>query len=317
MNSPRFYSAADIQAVLDVPRAIESQRRAFAALGSGSARMPEKTMMPAEDGSRTLTYTARVSADTGPVCKFISFNPGNAGRGLASINGLIIVLDPETGVPVAVLDGGAITTIRTSAASAVAADVLANPDADDLAVIGCGAQGVAHVRTLAAVRKPRRVRICGRSESRRVAAAAALTEELGFEVEPVAGVADAVRGADLIALCTTSTEPVLGAEDLAPGCTVLSVGSFEAHRREVDRSVLARANAIAVDHAETAVTHAGPVIDALSAGLLREPDLVQLGEVLLGKATARVRSRDILFYNSTGVGVQDAAAAWAVVHAHP
>ncbi|QWF82388.1 ornithine cyclodeaminase family protein [Amycolatopsis sp. CA-230715] len=321
MTAPRFFSAEEIDAVLGVGVAIESQRRAFVALGRGDAVMPPKTVVEGgNDGSLALTYSARLSPEDGPVCKFVSFNPGNAARGLPSIHGLITVLHPETGVPVAVLDGAAVTTSRTSAASAVAADVLANPDAGDLAVIGCGAQGKAHVRAIAAVRGLRRVRMFARDEGRRKAAAEELDAEFGFTVEAAPTVGEAVEDADLVALCTVSAEPVLRAAQLAPGCTVLAVGSFEPHRREADRSVLAAATTVTVDHAPTAIAHAGPVIDALSAGVLREQDIVQLGDVLLGKATGRVRDRDIVFYNSTGVGVQDAAAALAVVAhdaAHP
>lgn len=309
MTALRFFDANEIGAVLEVGAAIESQRRAFRALGAKTAVLPAKTHVPGPGGALALAYPCRLSADTGPVCKFVSFNPGNAEHGLPSIHGLIVALDPETGVPVAVLDGAAVTTIRTSAASAVAADALANPDVTELAVLGSGVQGVAHVRAIAAVRPLETVRIHSPSEEHRTTAARELSGELGLRVVATEDAESAVRGAGIVALCTVSTEPVVRREWLATGCTVISVGSFEPHRREVGRDVVEAAAAVVVDHRETARSHAGPIVDAP----LAEPELQELGEVLVGSAKGRRSPEDLVYYNSTGVGVQDAAAAWAVI----
>ncbi|AXB44956.1 ornithine cyclodeaminase family protein [Amycolatopsis albispora] len=309
MTAPRFFDAAEIGALLGIDAAIESQRRAFRALGEKTAVLPPKTHVPGPGGALALAYPCRLSPDTGPVCKFLSFNPGNAEHGLPSIHGVITVLDPETGVPVAVLDGAAVTTIRTSAASAVAADLLANPDVTELAVLGTGVQGVAHVRAIAAVRPLRTVRMYSPGEEHRTRAARELSAELGLPVVAAEDAESAVRGAGIVALCTVSTEPVIRREWLAEGCTVLSIGSFEPHRREVGRDVVEAAAAVVVDHRETARSHAGPIVDAP----LAEPELQELGEVLVGTAPGRRSPADLVYYNSTGVGVQDAAAAWAVL----
>ncbi|RZQ60802.1 ornithine cyclodeaminase family protein [Amycolatopsis suaedae] len=308
----RHLDAAAVRAALDVGTAIASQRLAFRALGEGTAVMPPKSLVPGADGALALAYPARVSAETGPVCKFVSFNPGNAGRGLPSIHGLIVALHAETGVPVAVLDGAEVTTIRTSAASAVAVDVLSTPDSGDLAVIGCGVQGVAHVRAIAAVRPLRRVRLFSRTGQSRRAAAQTLAAELDVEVSAVDSARDAVEGADLVALCTVSTTPVVESAWLADGCTVLSVGSFEPHRSEVGLDTLRRATVV-VDHLPTARAHAGPIVDGIAAGILTESGIEQLGDVLVGTSPGRTGQRDIVFYNSTGVGVQDAAAVWTAL----
>ncbi|UJW35311.1 ornithine cyclodeaminase family protein [Saccharothrix sp. AJ9571] len=309
MTAPRFFDAGEIGAVLGVEAAIESQRRAFRALGEKTAVLPPKTQVPGPGGALALAYPCRLSPDTGPVCKFLSLNPGNAEHGLPTIHGLILALHPETGVPVAVLDGAAVTTLRTSAASAVAADVLANPDVTDLAVLGSGVQAVAHVRAIAAVRPLRTVRIHSPNEDHRTRAARRLCEELGLVVTSTEDAESAVRGAGLVALCTLSTEPVVRPEWLAEGCTVLSIGSFEPHRREVGRDLVEAAAAVVVDHRETALSHAGPIVDAP----LVESELQELGEVLIGRAPGRRRPQDLIYYNSVGVGVQDAAAAWAVI----
>jgi ornithine cyclodeaminase len=119
----------------------------------------------------------------------------------------------------------------------------------------------------------------------------------------------------MVAACTLSSTPVVRGAWLAPGCTVVSVGSFEPTRSEVDTEVVRRAAAVVVDDLETAAEHAGPIVDALRDGVLTRADLIPLGGVLTGRHPARTHPDDIVFYNSVGLGIQDAAAAWAVIEA--
>jgi ornithine cyclodeaminase/alanine dehydrogenase-like protein (mu-crystallin family) len=129
----------------------------------------------------------------------------------------------------------------------------------------------------------------------------------------VATVAEALAGADVVATCTGSSIPLVQAEQLAPSATVISIGSIAPDRSEVGLSVVATAGTVVVDHPPAALRHAGPVIQALAAGLLREIDLVGLGDVVTGRHPGRRAPDDLVFYNSLGLGVQDAAAAWAIV----
>ena len=302
-----FLSASEVESLLDPGAAIASQRRAFTQLATGSVDLPHKIMHPSGfDDSVMFCYAARMSGDTGAVAKVGSINPGNPARGLASIHALVIAFDPVTGQPVAAMDGGAVTTLRTAAGSAVAVDLLAVPEAKVLAVIGSGVQAKAHVRAISRVRNLTDVRIWSPSE-RRVQTAA----EFGAPARAVDSAEEAVAGADIVATCTLSREPVVRGAWLTPGATVVSVGSFEPNRREVDEELVRRAAAVVVDDPETAAGHAGPVI-----GVVAKADLVALGEVVAGLRSPRTSPQDVIFYNSTGLGVQDAAAAWAVVEAH-
>ncbi|GAA4840732.1 ornithine cyclodeaminase family protein [Saccharopolyspora rosea] len=306
------WSDADVAAALDLDTAIDSQRRAFTALGRGEAQLAEKVAIRTGPDS-TLSYLARLSPRHGTVSKLVAVHPGNAERGLPTISATASVLDAETGRLVATMEATALTEIRTAAGSAVAADVLAPASADVLAVIGSGVQARAHVRALARVRPLREVRIFGRDRHRREAAAAELTAELDVPVHPVADADAAVRGAPLVATCTLSAEPVVATSSLADGATVISVGSFEHHRREVDAELVRRAAAVVVDDVDTAVAHAGPIAHALDRGDLTRADLRSLGEVLVGDRPGRTDDGDLVFYNSVGIGVQDAAAAHAVL----
>ncbi|NEA99568.1 ornithine cyclodeaminase family protein [Streptomyces sp. SID13726] len=311
-----FLSGQQVTRLLDVDTAIASQRAAFTALGSGTADRPAKIMHPSRfDDSVVFAYVSRLSADSGAVAKFGSVNPGNAAAGLPTVHAVVSVLDPVTGRLSAVMDGTAVTTLRTAAASAVAVDALATPDSTDLAVLGSGVQALAHVRAVARVRDLKSVRLWSPAPEHRARAARTLAAELDLAVEAADSAESAVTGATLVATCTLSATPVLRGRWLAPGCTVVSVGSFEPTRREVDPEVLRRSAAVVVDDPVAAAAHAGPVVDALAAGVLAESDLVGLGAVLTGRATARTGPGDIVHYNSVGLGIQDAAAAWAAVRA--
>lgn len=314
-----FLSGDQVTDLLDLDSAIASQRAAFTALGADAADLPGKIMHPSRfDDSVVFAYVARLSADTGAVAKIGSVNPGNAASGLPTVHAVITVLEPDTGRLAAVMDGRAITTLRTAAASAVAIDALSTPDSADLALLGSGTQALAHARAVARVRAVESIRLWSPTARHRARAAERLSAELNLAVRAVGTAEEAVSGASLVAACTLSTTPVVRGEWLAPGCTVVSVGSFEPGRREVDAEVVRRAaesGAVVVDDPATAAGHAGPVVDALHEGLLAPGDLVGLGAVLTGRRGARTGPDDIVYYNSVGLGVQDAAAAWAVVRA--
>ncbi|WAU83956.1 ornithine cyclodeaminase family protein [Streptomyces sp. Qhu-G9] len=309
-------SRDQVAGLLDTDAAIRSQRAAFTALGDGTAELPGKIMHPSGlDDSVVFAYLARLSADTGAVAKFGSVNPGNAAGGLPTVHAVINALDPVTGRLVAVMDGTEVTTLRTAAASAVALDALATPDSAELGLLGSGTQALAHARSVARVRDLRAVRLWSPTPDRRDRAARLLAAELAISVEAVDLPEEAVAGLPMVAACTLSRTPVVRGEWLAPGCTVVSVGSFEPSRSEVDPAVLRRAAAVVVDDPATAAGHAGPVVDALRSGTLAHDDLIPLGAVLTGRREARTSARDIVYYNSVGLGVQDAAAAWAVIDA--
>jgi ornithine cyclodeaminase len=306
-------SAKDVHHLLDERTALESQRHAFRALGLGQAQQPARILMEGPDNTSTFCYAAQVDPSSGAVCKFGAVVPGNVDRGLPSISAVIVVLDPDTGVPAAIVVGTSVTTIRTSAASAVAAGHLAVPGSSVLAVIGSGVQAEAHVRLMRHVLPLREVRLSARNPGPAEALAARLRAELDLDVRVTPCVREAVSGADVVVTATTSATPVLDHADLSPGATVISVGSYAAGRCEVPRETVLAAEAVVVDHREAAAEHAGPVVQAVGDGVLDLDDVVELGAVVTGRQQGR-RTRDgIVYYNSVGVGVQDAAAATLLV----
>lgn len=307
-----MWTDADVAAALDLDAAIRSQRTAFTALGDGRARLAQKVSVPSGTGT-ALGYLGTLSPEHGAVSKLVAAHPGNAERGLPVISATVLVLDAADGRVRAVMAGTALTELRTAAGSAVAVDALAPEAADALAVLGSGVQARAHVRAIARVRTLRTVRIHGRDRERREALASELAAELGLDVRAADTAQQAVRGASLVAACTLSAEPVITAGRLEPGATVVSVGSFEPHRREVDEELVRRADLVVVDDVDTAVHHAGPIMRALERGDRTRERLHSLGEVLTGRAPGRTDPGQLVFYNSVGIGIQDAAAAHAVL----
>jgi ornithine cyclodeaminase/alanine dehydrogenase-like protein (mu-crystallin family) len=308
-------SAADVRELLDIDRAIKSQRTAFEELGKGRAVLPARLLIDGGQDSVSFCYAARLTPDGGAVCKFGSVNPANAARGLPTISALITVLDGVDGRPVAIMDGAAVTTIRTSAASAVAVQVLANPHSTSLAILGSGVQAEAHVRAISQVLALTSVRIWGADSAQCAALVRSLSEQYAFDVTQAMTAEQAVRDADVVVACTTSFDPIIETDWLRDGTLVVSIGSFASNRCEVPADLLSRADAVVVDDVDTAIEHAGPIVAGIASGLLAKDQLISLGEVIVGLKHARNKPSDIIYYNSVGIGVQDAAAAIVVVDA--
>jgi ornithine cyclodeaminase len=309
-----WLSARDVECIFHADDAFESQRLAFTALGNGTGTSPDKVMLGSPTGDSTaFCYTAQLSAEFGPICKFGAVHPDNRDRGLPTVSAVLIALDPHTGRVAAIMDGATITTRRTAAASALATSLLANESASRLTILGCGVQGREHARAISRVRHLSRITVWSPDLAESTALAASLQSEVGITVDATRDAREAVAAADIVTTCTTSHSPVLLGEWLTAGTTVLSVGSFEPDRCEVDGDTLDRASRIVVDQPTSAARHAGPIVRAIHAGTLREQDLIGLGDCLVGRVAGRSASEDIIFYNSTGLGIQDAAAASVAV----
>lgn len=311
MPAPIPYLDADeIARLLPPAAARRSQRDAFEAMAAGTAVLPPRLLLDGPEGSTAFCYAARLSPDGPAVSKLGSVNPGNADRGLPAIHALVSVLDATTGAPALLLDGTAVTAVRTAAASALAVDVLAPAGARTLAVVGTGVQAAWHVRALLDVRPWERIVIVGTDPSR----ARAFADDLAADAcaagvtAPQPGTHDDALTCDAVVLCTTSRTPLVAADDVRPGTTIVSIGSFAPDRVEVDPALLGRAVCV-VDDVNACAGDSGQVAGALADGSLQRADLRAFGDVLLGRVPGRTRDDEIVVHTSVGVGVQDAAAA--------
>ena len=319
--------AAAVRRLLSPAAARASQREAFSALhrGTGTGTAPPRAVMPIGQGY-TFCYSARHAPDAGAVVKVGSFTPENTARGLPAVSATVLVLDPDHGRLRAMVDGEELTTLRTAAASALAVEVLAprllgTAGPAGVAVLGSGVQGRAHVDAVLDVLPGASLRLWGRTSGTVHAWAEQVrAEHPGTPVTTATTPAQAVAGADVVLCCTSAHDPLLDAGDLAPRALVVSVGSVAPDRREVPGELVDTARVV-VDSPADAASGCGPVVDAVARGTLDPATLTGLGAVLdgpdvgTGPSSSSAGSPGRTLHLSVGVGLQDAAAAWAVLAA--
>jgi ornithine cyclodeaminase len=224
----------------------------------------------------------------------------------------VVLFDPDSGAPVCVAHAGEITAIRTAAASAVATDALARPEARRLAVLGYGEQAATHIRAIAKVRPLTDIRVWGRSAERAAAFAAAMREELEIDIAASADVASAVAEADIVCTVSAAFDPILEGAWVRPGTHVNAVGSSHAGPAEIDNDLVVRSRFI-VDSREGVLAQGGEFLRAREAGLIGEAHIAaEIGEVLLGRIAGRQSAEQVTVYKSLGHVVQDLACAWAL-----
>jgi ornithine cyclodeaminase len=233
-------------------------------------------------------------------------DPARPGR--SAHRGIVVLFDRESGEVACIADAGEVTEIRTAAASAVATDALARPDARTLAVFGCGAQAASHIRALARVRRLREILVWGRSAERATGFADRMRGEVGISVRAVMEGREAACAADIICTVTGSATPVLLGEWVRPGTHVNVVGSSHAGPVEVDHALVLASRYI-VDSRRSALAAAAEFLLAREAGLIDDDHIVaEIGEVLLGRVAGRRSAEEITVYKSLGHIVQDLAA---------
>ena len=248
--------------------------------------------------------------------KVLSVAPSNPERGLPRIQAWYVLMDAETLTPSVLLDGSALTSLRTPGMSMVGVEALAPAEVDQVLIFGSGPQAVSHAEALRAVRRPRRVLVFSPTATKTEAAAEAI-RALGLSAEaiPEAGIPAAVAGSQLIVCCTSSAEPLFDGALVRDGACVVAIGSHEADRRELDAALLGR-SLVVVEDVDTALREAGDVVMAIGDGALATSDLVTIRQVVAGEV-ARVADRPIVF-KTVGMSWQDLVIAKAAAEGqHP
>lgn len=292
--------------------AIELMKVAFAELSAGRAAAPLRTVLPLHDGAADALYMPAYVPALGALgVKVVSVFSGNPSRGLPLIHALVCLTDPETGEPLAILDGTYLTALRTGAASGAATDLLARPGSRVLVTFGAGAQGVTQVAAVCAVRPIERVVVVDPNpdarERFRTAIEAEWQDLLGrveFSDDP-----RVVREADVVCAATTSRQPVFDDVDVRPGTHINAVGAYTPEMQEIPPETVRRATVV-VDAVDAALTEAGDLIKPLQAGIIGREHLErELGMVAAGLAPGRRSEEEITFFKSVGNAVQDVVVA--------
>ena len=239
--------------------------------------------------------------------KIVSVFPDNASRALPSVHGSYLLLDPETGIPIALLDGAALTLRRTAAASALAADYLARPDIDVHLMVGTGALAPHLIAAHRAVRPIRETRIWGRDPQKAAALAARLSAE-GLSAAAVTDLARAAAEADMITCATLAREPLIRGEWLRPGTHLDLVGGFTPQMREADDEAVRRAR-VYID-TEIAMREAGDIVQPLRSGALAPKRVAgDLFKLARGECPGRRHASEITLFKSVGTALEDLAGA--------
>jgi len=268
---------------------------ALAALAAGKVVQPVRSVLPIEPHRGFFAVMPAYAGAMG--AKLVTFYPHNTG--VHTHHALIVMLRPETGEPLAVMDGRLITEMRTAAASAVATQHLARKTASVLGIIGSGVQAGSHLAALRHVRSFKEVRVWSPRN------AAAFAQKHGVKAAPSAE--QAVRGADVVVVAASSTTPILEGRWLAPGTHVNAIGATRPNWRELDDQLVTTAR-VFVDSREAATRESGDVIAAGS-------EVTEIGAVVSGTAPGRRSEQEITLFKSVGVAVEDVAAAALVLRA--
>lgn len=302
-----FLDADAIRGAVPVADLLDAVEAAYRDVAAGRDRSPLRSHVALDAGDLLLMPGVR-EGGVGISVKLVTIVPGNAARGMPTLHAVVVWLDAATGQPLALMDGAAITAMRTGAASGVATRLLARPDSETLAVIGAGGQAEWQLRAVVAARPIRRVLVHARSPESRARFAERMTEAIGIPVEAAGSAAAAVGEADVVCCATTSTEPVFDAAWLRPGTHVNGIGAFRLEMVELPPELFARAALVAVDSRAAAMAEAGDVVVAIERGLLAEAQLVELGTI--GREWVESREPDaITAFKSVGLAIQDVAAA--------
>jgi alanine dehydrogenase len=311
-NTVLLLSRSDVTRLLTLDECIPAVEDAFRQYGEGRTQPPGVLGTHVDNGGFHIKagvlsvggrrfYAAKANAN---------FPDNPARHHLPTIQGVVLLFDADEGRPLAVMDSIEITALRTAAATAVAARYLARPDSRTMTIIGCGVQGRVHAKALKAVLPIDAIFLFDRDQAHAVTLAQDLRRQLNATISAVSEFAGAARTSDVIVTCTTSTVPFLTQEHVRRGAFVAAVGADSEQKRELDVALLASSRVIPDVLAQAAAI--GELHHAFAAGVLKPESIdADLGQVVAGRA-ARPADGSITIFDSTGMALQDVAAACAV-----
>jgi thiomorpholine-carboxylate dehydrogenase len=294
MHSSLFLNEEQVRQRLRMEELIPAMEKALIDFSAGKVTQPVRSTITVDPPGGFFSMMPALTPE-GLGIKIVTFYATNAERGIPTHMATIFLVDPETGAPLAVMDGTLITEMRTAAVSAAATKLLASSTAKVLAILGSGVQARSHVEALGLVRNFEEIRVWSRTAEH----AERFAKEIGAKAMPAE---DAVRGADVVVTATNSKTAVLKGSWLKPGCHVNAVGACRPDWRELDDETMA--NVVFVDSREAAMKESGDII--LSGAEI----YAELGKALAGKVPSRANETTV--FKSLGMAVEDIAAALLV-----
>ena len=301
---PLWLNENDVRALLPMRDLIDVMERTLAAFSAGAVAQPVRSVIEVAEHAFYGSMPALIRTPGAMGAKLVTVFGSNAAKGLPTHLATIVLLDPETGGLLAVMDGRYITEARTAAVSAVSTRYLARPNASTLALIGSGVQAHSHLEALPLVHEFREIRCWSPTRER-------LNQFVKHNpsVSAADSVQQAVEGADVVVLITASSTPVIRDEWIKPGAHVIGVGACRPTQREMDPALVARARLI-VDSRAAALKESGDVLLAMQEGYFGENHIAaELGQVVAQPAGGRTANDQITVFKSLGLACEDVAAA--------
>jgi alanine dehydrogenase len=299
-----------VEKIVSMREVMGAVEHAFRAKGLGRVQMPTKTYICFPMGDfRTM---AAYMPDLEMSCvKIVNVHPNNPEKyGMPTVMALIVLIDPETGRPLAIMDGTYITNMRTGAAGGIAAKYLARKDSKVIGMVGAGAQARTQLLALNEVFKIEEVRV-GAKTIRECEKFAKDMEYLGLNILVKESIEDVVRGCDILVTTTPVTQPIVRSEWISEGMHINAIGADAVGKEELDPEILKRAKVVVDDYEQAC--HYGELNVPISKGIFkREQVHAELGEVIVGKKVGRISDDEITIFDSTGLAVQDLATATLV-----
>lgn len=315
-----FLNKEAIETSFNMVDAIEASKAALVMYCEDQASVPLRTNINVtEYEGQSLYMPAYTNGQVEALgVKIVSVYPKNIEKGLPSVPSTMVVLNPETGIVSAVLDGTHLTQLRTAAVQGAATDLMANKDAEIAALIGTGGQGFQQAIAMMTVRELKELRVFDINFERSKEFTAQLQEyskgKFATKIMAVETSKEAVTGADIVTTVTTSKVPTFDAADIKAGAHVNGVGAYTPEMMELPSELLVKANSIIFDTNDGVLAEAGDIITPLKEGKIYKEDLKgQLGEVALGKVTARHNESDITVFKTVGTAVLDVVTAHLIV----
>jgi ornithine cyclodeaminase len=314
--SIEILDAARVREVLSMADCIDAMDAAMRGVTDGSIDVPLRTIVELGAGGDSFLAMPGAASGAGVYgAKLVSLHRGNPAQGLPAVQGCVVLFDRATGTPAALVDGAAITALRTAAASALATRELSRRDAATLGIFGTSVQAIAHIEAVRCVREIREVRVWGRNPEalRKFVADQA---GLAYPAELVAADAADAAACDIVCTVTGAREPVLYGKWVRPGTHVNLVGAHTATTREADSALIAQGR-VFVDSRVPAGSEAGDLLIPQREGTIAaDPVVGEIGEVLLGRVRGRRDDREITIYKSLGLVAQDLLAAQRALTRH-
>jgi len=306
----------EVARLLDIRTAIRVVRESFKAMARGKALMPPKLYLRLPGGDDFRAMPAFLARPPAAGMKWVNVHARNPSKGLPTVMAVIVINDPATGVPLAIMDGLLITKLRTAASTAVATQALAKRGSRVVGLVGCGAQGDTLLLALAELFPLAYVKVWGYASQEASRFCRRMRRVLpGVVFAPCATIERTARDVEILMTVTPSRRPLVKRDWLAPGVHISAIGADAAGKQELDPRIL-RAATVVVDDREQAI-HAGEINVPISRGQFRPRDIhATLGEILIGRRPGRRSPREITVFDSTGLAIHDVALGYeAMRHA--